>query len=361
MATRCSESVCCPPNDLAFRGQDGEHCPDGYTWDGTECVPIPPLGVECSVVEIETEELDDAVIGVAYSDTLQVTGGNEPYTWLLYSGELPDGLSLNVATGEISGTPTSDAIGISEFVVKVTDANGQICSRALSIITTSSVLLAYWKLDDSGWVDSAGTRVLTPDGAVSNSAGILSDAANFADTGASLARADDAGLQLQNTDITLRIWVKIVAFTGTSGILHLAGKFTTTGGFVLRFLFPGLYSVFSGIVHDQGGVTHLVEPPGPGSITLGIWYHLVLTAVRSTGSVRLYQNGALLVQSTLVPFTSVGTTNAEDFRLGGIDTGTPVSNFIVDEVGLWKYAWSAADVTNDYNAGAGRTFPDVPI
>ncbi len=54
MATRCSSETCCPPSDLAFRSQDGEHCPVGYTWDGTECVPPP----QCDVQPIITFDPD---------------------------------------------------------------------------------------------------------------------------------------------------------------------------------------------------------------------------------------------------------------------------------------------------------------
>ena len=42
--------------------------------------------------------------GVAYSTTLQSSGGLPPVSWSVMPN-LPDGLSLNPATGEISGIP----------------------------------------------------------------------------------------------------------------------------------------------------------------------------------------------------------------------------------------------------------------
>jgi hypothetical protein len=41
-----------------------------------------------------------------YSDSLRAAGGTAPYTWELASGQLPDGLTLDAATGLITGTPT---------------------------------------------------------------------------------------------------------------------------------------------------------------------------------------------------------------------------------------------------------------
>ncbi|WP_415583667.1 putative Ig domain-containing protein, partial [Janthinobacterium lividum] len=40
----------------------------------------------------------------AYSATLSATGGTAPYTFSVSSGTLPAGLSLNGATGVLSGT-----------------------------------------------------------------------------------------------------------------------------------------------------------------------------------------------------------------------------------------------------------------
>jgi hypothetical protein len=71
---------------------------------------------------VTTASLPGGVIGTAYSQTLQAAGGTAPYTWTIKSGSLPPGLSLNNATGMISGTPTT--AGTFNTTVSVTDANG---------------------------------------------------------------------------------------------------------------------------------------------------------------------------------------------------------------------------------------------
>ncbi|MGH3132923.1 MAG: putative Ig domain-containing protein, partial [Gaiellaceae bacterium] len=80
---------------------------------------------------ITTASLPDATVGVAYSETLQATGGTPPYTWSLDSGVLPAGLSLDASTGAITGTPT--AAGTSPFTALVTDNAAQSDTQALSI------------------------------------------------------------------------------------------------------------------------------------------------------------------------------------------------------------------------------------
>ena len=71
---------------------------------------------------ITTTSLPNGQRNVSYSHTLQATGGVTPYTWSLASGSLPAGLTLNGATGVISGTPTKK--GTSNFVVRVRDSQG---------------------------------------------------------------------------------------------------------------------------------------------------------------------------------------------------------------------------------------------
>lgn len=63
---------------------------------------------------------------------MTATGGALPYTWSLASGALPDGLTLDAKTGEISGTSTGQA-GTYTFTVKVTDTNHLTATRRLTL------------------------------------------------------------------------------------------------------------------------------------------------------------------------------------------------------------------------------------
>ena len=80
---------------------------------------------------ITTSSLPDGKVGEAYSHTLTATG-TAPITWSV-DGGLPADLSLNVNTGEISGTPTAD--GTAKFTVTAENSVGSD-TKELSITIT---------------------------------------------------------------------------------------------------------------------------------------------------------------------------------------------------------------------------------
>ncbi|HUE21278.1 MAG TPA: putative Ig domain-containing protein, partial [Bryobacteraceae bacterium] len=71
-------------------------------------------------------------VGVNYSQTLTAIGGTGVYTWALSAGSsLPGGLSLNSATGLISGPPSTAAT--SNFTIQATDSNRATATQAFAV------------------------------------------------------------------------------------------------------------------------------------------------------------------------------------------------------------------------------------
>ncbi len=89
------------------------------------------IDVQGPTLKVQTTSLPAATVSLPYSSTLLATGGVPPLTWCVKEpsgggcdngsgGALPAGVTLNTATGAISGTPT--ASGKSIFVVQVSDS-----------------------------------------------------------------------------------------------------------------------------------------------------------------------------------------------------------------------------------------------
>jgi len=95
--------------------------------------PPPPL-------TITTASLPGGQLNLAYSQTLAATGGLAPYAWSISTGALPAGLTLNAATGVISGTPS--AVGASNFTAKVTDSEAPTVSQTANLSITITGNLA---------------------------------------------------------------------------------------------------------------------------------------------------------------------------------------------------------------------------
>lgn len=73
-------------------------------------------------LRILTASLPGGATGVAYNQTLTATGGRAPYNWVVASGQVPNGITLNPTSGVLSGNPTLQGTGF--FVVRVADSNG---------------------------------------------------------------------------------------------------------------------------------------------------------------------------------------------------------------------------------------------
>jgi len=75
--------------------------------------------------------LTDGIAQENYQENLNAVDGTPPYTWSIADQSLPSGLSLNSATGEISGIPT--AVNTFSFIAMVTDAKLKTATKSFSV------------------------------------------------------------------------------------------------------------------------------------------------------------------------------------------------------------------------------------
>lgn len=100
------------------------------------------LYAQWNMAQITKSRLDEGRIGEEYSDTLTQMGLTGPIQWRHTDGELPDGISLNADTGELSGTPSQGGEYVISFEVTGTDP------KEGTVVTLSKELTLTVATDD---------------------------------------------------------------------------------------------------------------------------------------------------------------------------------------------------------------------
>jgi hypothetical protein len=81
-------------------------------------------------ISITTDSLLDGKVGEKYDQMVEAFADANKYTWSMVEGTLPDGLTLDAASGTIGGTPT--ASGTFSITVQVDDGIGK-ATKALTL------------------------------------------------------------------------------------------------------------------------------------------------------------------------------------------------------------------------------------
>lgn len=123
------------------------------------------LHINCANMTVQPETLPDLVPNTAYDATISVSGGASPYAFAVTAGSLPPGLSLDTATGEITGATSSS--GNFDFTITVTDAAGCTAAHGYTLQGClycddfeDGILNANWTYTGS-WSEGGGNLTAT--------------------------------------------------------------------------------------------------------------------------------------------------------------------------------------------------------
>jgi hypothetical protein len=175
-------------------------------------------------LKITSSALAPAAGGKHYSQALQATGGALAYKWSITSGKLPSGLTLDQASGTISGMPMSS--GTVAFTATVNDSSNptQAASAPITVVVAPSPLTVVAStlpnatsqtgysqtLQASGgtpsytWSVTAGSL---PAGLTLSTGGIISGTATTSGSSAFTATVSDSGSPAQSVSTAVAITV----------------------------------------------------------------------------------------------------------------------------------------------------------
>ena len=176
---------------ITYTPAPGYAGPDSFTYKasngiGTSAVATVTITVGAPVVTLAPPTVAGATVATAYSQNVTAANGMAPYTYAISNGALPAGVSLNTATGLLSGTPTAG--GVFNFTVRATDSSTG--SGPYSAVQTYSLTVA------APTIGITPTTLPAPTVGVAYSQGITATGGTAAYSYAITAGSVPAGLSL---------------------------------------------------------------------------------------------------------------------------------------------------------------------
>lgn len=220
-------------------------------------------------------------------------------------------------------------------------------------VTVANSLVSYYKLDGNS-SDSIGGNNGT-DTAISYSTanGKLIQGAGMNGTTSNITSASSAFAF--NGNITVSAWVNPSAIPTTGNFMSLIARFTNTAGqfgYDLRLECPSGVNTVNFNIVTAGSVNVVCSVAK--TLTLGTWYHLM--GINDGTNSYLYINGALA--ATTVGINDGIATN--NLYFGAINYNAGITRYFsgaIDEIGIWRRALTASEVTQIYNNGVGLQYP----
>jgi hypothetical protein len=297
-----------------------------------------------TAVSINTTSLPLGMAGVAYSATLQATGGTTPYSWSVSSGSLPAGLSLNASSGVVSGTPTQS--GTFSFTAQATDAASRTAQQSLSILVSAALSITTTSLPQGtanvaysttlqatggttpySWMISSGSL---PGGlSLNSSTGAISGTPTQSGTFSFTAHVTDSASRVTQQLLSMQVLTTLTITSslqqGTVGVAYSA-TLQASGGTTPYSWTISLGSLPAGLLLNSatGAITGTPTQSGTFSFTAQ-----VMDSANNTAQKLL----TVLISAAL----SITTTSLPQ---GG--TGVAYSTTLQAAGGLPGYSWSIA-------------------
>lgn len=245
----------------------------------------------------------------------------------------------------------SDTSALTGGSVASTSASAQYCVPGSS--DPCSPPLAEWKFEEGSYTNDCSTNTVFD--ISSNALHLTSCPASTGPTSKNLGKIG-GGIYLDGTDdelrsasttleltgaITLESWVKLSSLTNSADPI-IINKSNNNSGYGLEIGFSSRIPKF----RVGNGTTYSVLS-ATTTLNDNVWYH-VTGRLTSGGVQEIYVNGKLEASTTITG--SLATAVGQTFRVGYRSTGQYL-NGVIDQVRIYNYARTPAQIAWDYNQG----------
>lgn len=225
-------------------------------------------------------------------------------------------------------------------------------------MSLSTSLVAFWELEAASGTrnDAVGSNHLTDNNTVTQGTGKVGNAAQFTRANSEfLSHSSNATLQMGDIDFSICAWINPASLNEMMVVTkdddaansrdYTLDVYNASGLLKTRFYTNG----------SGGGIV----APSAADITLGAWTFLM--AIHDSVANTLF----LSINDGLSETGGTGgvapDVSAAVFMIGAREYSGFESYFdgLIDQVGLWKRALSAAEVTALYNGGAGLSYAAI--
>src|SRR6266480_2335892 len=319
---------------------------------------------------ITTSSLHDGQVQQSYQATILVSGGSALYSWSIVAGSLPTGLTLNSATGQITGTPNQS--GTFPFTAQVKDSLNATATTNLSIAISPSALAVMTTSLPNGVVGVAYPATnLTASGGTPPYAWTLASAASTFPGGLTLGRL--GGISgTATTAGTYNFTVQVTDFQNTTATANLS--ILVNPGPTLLTITTTSSQLPTGTVSTAYPATNLTASGGtppyawtlasaastfPGGLTLGRLGGISGTATTAgtynfTVQVTDFQNTTATANLSILvnpgPTLLTITTTSSQLPTGTVSTAYPATNLTASG-GTPPYAWSVTTAATTFPPG----------
>ena len=303
--------------------------------------------------------------GNAYS--YQITATNSPTSY--GASGLPAGLSVNTATGLISGTPTVP--GTYNVTISASNAGGTGSASMTIIVQPLATIVGWWKFDEGSGTTAVDSSGLGNNGTYVGSpgwiAGVYGEALQLNGTSQYAQVNDSSSLDSGSNSLTLSGWFKAGA---TSAVMPIFSKELNSNGYYGFHLALNAAGEIEAKLGDTTGSSPLIFST-QNSFTDNQWHQVILEVNQSGQEAQIYVDGTAQAlqldtgsvgsgygtQINFTGITSLNVTVSQPLNLGANPIASEYFNGTLDDLRVYKYVLSSSQMTSLINS-AGNGLPD---